>query len=356
MKIFVSYSRRDAGDFAELIQRYFERSKYDVFTAVNNIQVGDVWSTDIESNISKCDIFVIIVTYGALQSVHVENEILQVQREKKKIIPCFHRDVRRDDIKWGLEKIQGIEFTDKYGLARSLYSKIVSSENIAMPNAITSSIKTEIRRRAASSRSPISETNYSNDKQHSYNENASVFAKPKSKWGGVFSRIRRQKNKEVLKGEDITKGEDEYEKKYEVSLEPTLPPKAEELPPTATAPIPNRSIHAVNRVCTGCGFQLTTGSGKFCPNCGYIMNKGTGAAPSERNAIKIENTGGDVFGIGVSGSGNVIGKNVGVRPGTININENQLQRIPNEFANILKEFSENINQQINGKRISEESQ
>ena len=49
---------------------------------------------------------------------------MQAQREKKIIIPCFHKNVRVDDIKWGLNKIQGIEFSDKYELARELYSKI----------------------------------------------------------------------------------------------------------------------------------------------------------------------------------------------------------------------------------------
>jgi hypothetical protein len=69
MKIFVSYSRRDAGDFAEQIQRHFASfGQYEVFTDVNSIKVGDTWSDTIEGNISNCDVFVIMVTHGALQS------------------------------------------------------------------------------------------------------------------------------------------------------------------------------------------------------------------------------------------------------------------------------------------------
>jgi hypothetical protein len=127
MKIFVSYSRRDAGDFAEQIQSHFASfGHYEVFTDVNSIKAGDMWSDTIEDNISSCDIFVMIVTNGALQSPHVETEILQAQRDKKRIIPCFHRSVRNNDIKWGLNKIQGVEFEDKFELARNLYSKITS--------------------------------------------------------------------------------------------------------------------------------------------------------------------------------------------------------------------------------------
>lgn len=126
MKIFVSYSRSDTGDFAEQIQKHFRNFKhYDVFTDVNNINAGEDWSETIEKNISKRDIFVIIITYGSLQSTHVRDEILQAQREHKRIIPCFHKDVGEGDITWGLSKIQGVEFTEKYELARDLYSEIL---------------------------------------------------------------------------------------------------------------------------------------------------------------------------------------------------------------------------------------
>jgi len=64
MKIFVSYSRRDAGDFAEQIQIHFSSFEYDVFTDEKSISIGDIWSKSIENNISNCDVFVVIVTYG----------------------------------------------------------------------------------------------------------------------------------------------------------------------------------------------------------------------------------------------------------------------------------------------------
>ena len=75
MKIFVSYSRRDAGDFADQIQRHLSIFNYDIFTDVNKIRLGEIWSNTITTNISSCDIFVVIVTYGALHSPHVEREV-----------------------------------------------------------------------------------------------------------------------------------------------------------------------------------------------------------------------------------------------------------------------------------------
>jgi tetratricopeptide (TPR) repeat protein len=139
VKIFVSYSRRDAGDFADQVQRHLSNFQYNVFTDVNSIMAGEVWSKTIEENISNCDIFVVIVTHGALQSPHVEREVLQAQKEKKKIIPCFFRGINPTKIKWEMEKIQGVEFSDKYELARDLYSKINNETYI--PSTIKKSKK-----------------------------------------------------------------------------------------------------------------------------------------------------------------------------------------------------------------------
>jgi soluble cytochrome b562 len=108
------------------------------------------------------------------------------------------------------------------------------------------------------------------------------------------------------------------------------------------------------KFCPECGYHFTSETEKFCPSCGYDINKGVVAAATDRNFVNIEKTGGDVFGVGVSGSGHTIGKNIVVGSGTINVSETELQKIPNEYAQALKEFSENINQQLKGKQISEE--
>lgn len=144
LKIFVSYSRRDSGDFADQIQKYLSTFNYHVFTDISSINVGDVWSTVIDVNISECDIFVALITYGSLQSPHVEKEVLQAQNEKKKIIPCIQKEVSYTDVKWGLDEIQGIEFDDKYDLARKLYLKIarISQQDKPVPSsrALTSPV------------------------------------------------------------------------------------------------------------------------------------------------------------------------------------------------------------------------
>ena len=51
VKIFVSYSRRDAGDFAHQLNRHLSSFNYDIFTDVDSIKPGEIWSNTIESNI-----------------------------------------------------------------------------------------------------------------------------------------------------------------------------------------------------------------------------------------------------------------------------------------------------------------
>ena len=97
---------------------------HDVFIDVNSITIGDPWARSIEKNISDCDMFVVILTPDALSDSYVKQEVLQAQKQNKIIVPCIHETVEYDEIKWGLEENQGIEFSDKFELALNLYPKI----------------------------------------------------------------------------------------------------------------------------------------------------------------------------------------------------------------------------------------
>ena len=107
--------------------------------------------------------------------------------------------------------------------------------------------------------------------------------------------------------------------------------------------------------CSNCGQQLTIGTEKFCPNCGQDLKVGGATKDNAGDSINIQGTGGDVIGVGVRGSGNIIGKNIVVGSGTINVSQQELSKIPvPEYANALREFTESINQQLKGKEIPEE--
>ena len=66
MKLFISYSREDAGDYARHVHRYLTNRGNDVFIDVNSIIIGDPWAHSIEQNISNCDVFLVILTPDSL--------------------------------------------------------------------------------------------------------------------------------------------------------------------------------------------------------------------------------------------------------------------------------------------------
>jgi hypothetical protein len=74
----------------------------------------------------------------------------------------------------------------------------------------------------------------------------------------------------------------------------------------------------------------------------------------EKYSINISNVQGEVSGVSLGGSGNIVGKNIVVGSGTINVSEQQLAKIPNEYAESLRAFSEAIVKQLKDRQIPEE--
>jgi hypothetical protein len=101
------------------------------------------------------------------------------------------------------------------------------------------------------------------------------------------------------------------------------------------------------KYCSNCGSQLSLGTEKFCPNCGQNLTKqesGIEDTTASNKSVGIPGTQGDVFGFGFSGSANIIGKDISV--GSVGIGDQQLQKIPQEYADSLKAFTDAINQQF----------
>lgn len=67
----------------------------------------------------------------------------------------------------------------------------------------------------------------------------------------------------------------------------------------------------------------------------------------DASGTRVGSVGGDIIGIDVKGSGNIIGKN-------ISIETEQLKKITNEYANSLKTFVDIINQQFRANNVSQD--
>jgi tetratricopeptide (TPR) repeat protein len=146
VKIFVSYSRIDGSNYANHIYEYLKEFGHDVFTDIENIHAGNVWTKVIEENIPNCDIFVIIVTPASLRSMEVAKEVELAKEKNKQIIPCVIKKILTiEEIGWDLNTIQGIEFVDKQELGLELYNVIRKMEILRKKPSIKKTIEDEIK-------------------------------------------------------------------------------------------------------------------------------------------------------------------------------------------------------------------
>jgi hypothetical protein len=66
----------------------------------------------------------------------------------------------------------------------------------------------------------------------------------------------------------------------------------------------------------------------------------------DKTGVNLSTIGGDVIGTNVTGTSNIIGKDINVDiSGTVSINNRILARLPEEYSNAFKKFIERINEQ-----------
>ncbi len=74
----------------------------------------------------------------------------------------------------------------------------------------------------------------------------------------------------------------------------------------------------------------------------------------QNKGINISGNTGDIIGVEVSGNNNLIGKNIVVGSGTISVNDERLCNFPAKYSESLREFTERINSELQGQKISED--
>ena len=82
-KIFVSYSRDDGADVADAIYQHYTRTGHTVFVSETEIRGSGQWMRRIMDAIVNCDVFLVVVTRSALNSIYVEKEVLEASKAKK---------------------------------------------------------------------------------------------------------------------------------------------------------------------------------------------------------------------------------------------------------------------------------
>ncbi|MEO1164430.1 MAG: toll/interleukin-1 receptor domain-containing protein [Chloroflexota bacterium] len=85
--IFISYSRQDA-DYANELRKKLTTEGFNIWIDTQ-IQSGNSWLKEIESQIDKCSAFIVIMTPDSKNSDWVQNEVARAKEKSKPIYPLM---------------------------------------------------------------------------------------------------------------------------------------------------------------------------------------------------------------------------------------------------------------------------
>ena len=137
LKIFISYSQDDYSPGARHVRNYISRHIQDSDVFIDQSKPkGSKWRKENEEKLEASDIFIVILTHGALRSKEVRKEVaIAKQKKDRKIIPCKEDllDMEWKDIPWNLSEYDGVKFEDKEELGRRLVTEIKKIRKLEMP-------------------------------------------------------------------------------------------------------------------------------------------------------------------------------------------------------------------------------
>jgi len=87
MSIFISYSRKDQ-DYVNRLVQALEKHELPWWLD-NKIDYGDQWTREIEENLKKCQIFLLVMSPRSVESEWVQRELTFAQQLKKPIFPLL---------------------------------------------------------------------------------------------------------------------------------------------------------------------------------------------------------------------------------------------------------------------------
>ena len=87
MSIFISYSRQDQAYVNKLLEAL---TKHELpWWLDNKIDYGDKWTREIEENLKKCQVFLLVMSPRSVESEWVQRELTFAQQLKKPIFPLL---------------------------------------------------------------------------------------------------------------------------------------------------------------------------------------------------------------------------------------------------------------------------
>jgi hypothetical protein len=119
LKVFISYSRKDA-TFAEELLSGLKLCGFDAYLDKEDIAPGEPWEDRLGRLIREADTVVFVLSASALASKHCEWEVAQTARLSKRLLPIVWQVVPDDQVPEQLKRLNYIFFTEGHSFTKSL--------------------------------------------------------------------------------------------------------------------------------------------------------------------------------------------------------------------------------------------
>jgi hypothetical protein len=140
MLIFISYSHVDKA-FADSLADTLRSSGFEVWHDITSLRGGEQWATSIDSAVSACDAFLVVLTSEAVNSQWVRKETLLALDRNKRVIPLLLKTV---DIPVHLFDIQYLDFRGDQRQARSVLQQVLKSPGQPLPTPKATNAPTSV--------------------------------------------------------------------------------------------------------------------------------------------------------------------------------------------------------------------
>ena len=106
--VFISYSRRDSETFVERLAAALENAGLDVWVDLEDIPAASDWERDLREGVLGSETMCFVLSPGAVESAHCQNELGEAEARNKRLLPILHRPVAEDEVPQSLRRINWI--------------------------------------------------------------------------------------------------------------------------------------------------------------------------------------------------------------------------------------------------------
>jgi len=112
LKVFISYSRRDALDFVDRLQPALANHGVDAYVDREDIEKGEEWWERIEQLITEADTVIFVMTPGSANSEICHREVDFAERVKKRFLPVIAADITGQTVPPAIARLNYIFFIE----------------------------------------------------------------------------------------------------------------------------------------------------------------------------------------------------------------------------------------------------